>query len=599
MPEPRERCVTPDQKAAVVRRWPALLLAAWPWLLALLVLMPVLAPGFVLSYDMVFVPDLALRSDFLGTSSALPRALPSDAVVAVLDELVPGEVLQKAVLLLAVGLGGVGIRRLVTGLPVGAQLTGVSLYIWNPYVAERLVLGHWTLLLAHAALPWVVDGVRRWVRHDAGWAPLVLWLALGALSPSGGVMTTGAAVLTALACSPRGTRRRHTPLVLLAGLAVNAPWVVAGLLRAGNAVSDSAGAALFSARAEGVLPLPFTLLGLGGVWNAEVVPVTREGWLAVLALLVSSGLALAGVRSLVAVDRRLAVALGGSALMGLGLALAGSWGEDAVGWLVSEVPGAGLLRDGSRFLALLALPIAVSAAHGARVVTAYVRGRVATAAVTVSCVLAPLALLPDMAWGVNGRLVPVDYPSDYAAARSAIEDRLQEAGTGVDVGDVLVLPFTSYRQPPWNGSRKVLDPLGRYLPLDYVANDELTVSGRRIAGEDPRAAELADLLDSAPRDVLPDRLAEAGVQFVVLDRTAPGGSRTTPPGRPVIETPGVVVTELPAVRVVSPTTGERVLLALGWACGLGVVLVALVVTGMGVVRRVASRRRRSPVRHPR
>src|SRR3546814_16106233 len=67
-------------------------------LLGSLLLGPALGRGYVLSYDMVWVPDLALRTDFLGVDSALPRAVPSDAVVSVLDELVPGMLLQKLVL---------------------------------------------------------------------------------------------------------------------------------------------------------------------------------------------------------------------------------------------------------------------------------------------------------------------------------------------------------------------------------------------------------------------------------------------------------------------------------------------------------------------
>ena len=47
---------------------------------------------------MVWVPDLALRASCLGLGTALPRAVPSDAVVAVLDEVVPAMLLQKAVL---------------------------------------------------------------------------------------------------------------------------------------------------------------------------------------------------------------------------------------------------------------------------------------------------------------------------------------------------------------------------------------------------------------------------------------------------------------------------------------------------------------------
>ena len=88
--------------------WRRVLPCAWSLALALLMLGPALGPGYVLSYDMVWVPDLALRPDFLGLGSGLPRAVPSDAVVSVLDELVPGMVLQKLVLLAVLTLGGVG-----------------------------------------------------------------------------------------------------------------------------------------------------------------------------------------------------------------------------------------------------------------------------------------------------------------------------------------------------------------------------------------------------------------------------------------------------------------------------------------------------------
>src|SRR3712207_8360436 len=85
----------------------------WPWVLSAVVLWPVLEPGYVLTYDMVWVPDLALRPDFLGLGSGLPRAVPSDTVVALLDEVVPGMFLQKLVLIAAVSGGGIGAARRV------------------------------------------------------------------------------------------------------------------------------------------------------------------------------------------------------------------------------------------------------------------------------------------------------------------------------------------------------------------------------------------------------------------------------------------------------------------------------------------------------
>src|SRR4029453_3270476 len=94
----------------------------WALALALLVLGPALGPGYLLVRDMVWVPDLAMRPDFLGLGSGLPRAVPSDAVIAVLDEVVPGMLLQKLVLVLALGAGGVGAARLLDreGEPAGS-----------------------------------------------------------------------------------------------------------------------------------------------------------------------------------------------------------------------------------------------------------------------------------------------------------------------------------------------------------------------------------------------------------------------------------------------------------------------------------------------
>ena len=76
---------------AGARRWAAPL---WSVLLAVLLLGGALGPGYVLSYDMVWVPDLAVTPDVWGVGTALPRAVPSDAVVAVLDTVIPGMLLR-------------------------------------------------------------------------------------------------------------------------------------------------------------------------------------------------------------------------------------------------------------------------------------------------------------------------------------------------------------------------------------------------------------------------------------------------------------------------------------------------------------------------
>src|SRR6478736_8679475 len=272
--------------SGTVSRSQLLLVRAWPWLLTFVVLGPLLGRGFVLTYDMVFVPDLAMRTDFLGLGSGLPRAVPSDAVVAVLDTFLPG---------VALGLAGTGARRLVPADSMSAQLAATSLYLWSPFVAERLGIGHWPLLLTYAALPWIYDAARRARAGERTMPQLVLWVAFASLSAAGGVI----AAVFALACvaGRRADALRHTALVAAAAIAVNAPWLVAGALHGSGALSDPRGVEAFAARGEGLLPLPLTLLGLGGIWNADVVPTSREGWAAVVQLVVVVAVSVVGVRA--------------------------------------------------------------------------------------------------------------------------------------------------------------------------------------------------------------------------------------------------------------------------------------------------------------
>ena len=72
--------------------------------------------------------------------------------------------------------------------------------IWNPYVAERLLQGHWSLLVGYGCLPWVAHTVVR-LRTDAetGLFALAFWTALAGVTPTGLMM----AATVALVCVAR------------------------------------------------------------------------------------------------------------------------------------------------------------------------------------------------------------------------------------------------------------------------------------------------------------------------------------------------------------------------------------------------------------
>jgi hypothetical protein len=487
--------------------WPARVLAL---VVALLVTAPVLAPGFVLLRDMVFVPHQDLDLDALGLGGTLPRAVPVDSVMALVTTVVPGDLVQKAVLFATVCAAVLGAARLVPAAPDGrrgvAGLIAGLVYGWSPYLAERLLMGHWTLLVAFAALPWIA---RTALQVRAGLPRalprLVLLCAAAALTPTGALLAAG--VVVALV----GRRR-----MLAAGGAVVVlalPWIVAGALHPGGDASDPAGVAAFAARAEGWGGTLLSLLGTGGIWNAGAVPGSRAN--ALLPVLTLALLALAVVGW---ADRTVLRSPGGRlvllGLAGLVLALAGTVPglRDILEFAVRQVPGAGLLRDAQKWIAWWALPLAVGAGLGVRRLAGRARassGSGAAALVAAGALVLPVVALPDLVWGVGGRLQPVAYPADWERVRAALA-----ADDGP--GDVLVLPFGAYRAFDWNDDRPQLDPAARWLPRPAVTDDELLVDGRPVEGEDARARAVADAVDE------PDELAELGIGWVLVEHGTPG-----------------------------------------------------------------------------
>jgi hypothetical protein len=488
--------------------WPARLLAL---VVALLVTGPALAPGFVLLRDMVFVPRQDLDLDALGLGGGLPRAVPVDGVMALLTAVVPGDLVQKAVLLAAVFFAVLGAARLVPAGPDGRRgLAGVVaglVYGWSPYVAERLLIGHWTLLLAYAALPWIARAALRLRAGEPRALPrLVLAVAPAALTPTGALLAAGVVLVL--------VGRTRLPVAGAAVLVLSLPWIVAGALHPAGGGSDPAGVAAFAARAEGWGGALLALLGTGGIWNAGAVPAGRGS--AVLPLVTLALLALAATGwTWLGAGRRAP----GSRLLLLGacgvlLAVAGSVPglREVLEVAVRTVPGAGLLRDGQKWIAWWALPLALGAGLGARRLADAVRDRGlpgVAGLVAAAAVLLPVVAVPDLVWGVGGRLQPVDYPDDWQRVRDALAD---EPGPG----DVLVLPFGAYRAFDWNDDRPQLDPAARWLPRPTVTDDALFVDGRAVEGEDLRARAVAAAVDD------PQELAELGIGWVLVEHGTPG-----------------------------------------------------------------------------
>jgi hypothetical protein len=474
-------------------------------LLTLAVLTPLLGRGFVLSYDMVFAPRQFLVPGALGLGSALPRSVPADAVVALATMVAAGDIVQKLVLFLALFAGALGAGRLVPTASTGTRIVAAISYGWSAYLAERLFIGHWPVLLAYSCLPWIALAGLAMRRGEPKALPrLILTMAPAVLTPTGGIL----AAATGLACAGW---RRAAPVAGVAAV-LNAPWWVPSLLHPGGSLSAPAGVGAFVARQESWGSPVLSLLGTGGIWNAEVTPASRGNPVVPLLTLAIVAIALLGLGVLArrwgAAPARALVLLGA---FGVALAALGSLpiGQDVLRWLTEQVPGAGLLRDSQKWVAWWALPLAVGFALAVEAGAARLRTHGGRVTLVAAAAALPVVIMPDLAWGGWGRLATVDYPSDWAEVRSVL-------ATDERPGDVLAVPLSAFRRFAWNNHRTQLDPAPRVLPRTTLIDDRLVVGGVPVPGEDRRMAAI--------RTALADRgdLGRLGIGWVLVEHGTPG-----------------------------------------------------------------------------
>jgi hypothetical protein len=484
---------------------------------ALLQLGPVLGSGYVLTRDMVFVPRLPLTGALLGRDG-VPRAVPSDLLVALLSRIVPGGIVQDVVLVAIIALAGWGVARLVPSDSAWPMAAAAALYTWNPYVTERLRLGQWAVLVGYAALPWVAAAaIRCRDRLDlrSGAALVVALAGAAAGGPSADLLAAQVAIPVLL--WPGGAAAWWRRLVVLAGtlIAVSLPWLLPALLSPGSTPPDGVGVALFATRPDTPFGSLGSLLSLGGVWNALVVPAGRGDFIVGLAALILTAAAAYGLSTLR--GRWGNGALGGLVAAGvLGLALA-MWGvtpgaRGVLEHLVSAVPNAGLLRDGQRSVAPLALALSIGIGAVAELLAARWRWRAAV------LVLVPVALLPAAAWGADATLTSVQWPAAW--------QQVATASVQLPAGPVLVLPWATERAYPWNGDRPQIDPADHWLPRRVVRDDALLVGDRSTPVEDSLARRVS--ATATGTDPLLPVLRRQGYAGVLVE-TDQAGAALLPP----------------------------------------------------------------------
>ncbi|GAA10924.1 hypothetical protein [Gordonia alkanivorans] len=469
-------------------------------------------PGYLLYRDAVSTPRTHVTDTTLGIGDLPPRAVPQDWFVAMASTVVDGGAAVTAILLAALVFAGVGFGRLAFRLVPGAGRAGavaaVLVAIWNPYVAERLLQGHWSLLVGYAALGWLLVAVVD-LRDRPG---PVRFLQLGGLLAAAGLTPTGsvlAGIVLAVALIGRPVGLRSTIVVVLLWILSTLPWVVTSVISDATTTSAAAGVEAFGLRSEPGLGPVGTVLSLGGIWNADAVPASRTMWWAAVATFCFLLVVAAGV---VALWRRrgaldpLVRAIGILTVVVSILLVLSTFGPGR--WLlevaVEHIAGAGLLRDTQKFSALLVpgatLAVAAAVAAACR--------RVPSGFALAGVALLVVAPLPDLAWGAGGSVRPVAYPDDWAAVSAIVPD---------DQGSVALWPADTVRHYRFADGVS-LDPAARMLRAPVIESGALTVDGEVVDPPSEHAAAVASALEAGGS---PEDLAALGVGWVLVENNSP------------------------------------------------------------------------------
>ncbi|HSX01876.1 MAG TPA: hypothetical protein VLI05_01025 [Candidatus Saccharimonadia bacterium] len=492
-------------------------------LLGLLILGPLLRPGYILALDMSWVPQL--RSPAAFTSS-----WPFYELLWLVGLVLPSMVIQKLVLVACLAVAGVGaywlVRRaaLLNNEAAGC-LAGVF-YIVNPFVYTRLMAGQYLVLLGYALLPWFVGVLWRLLDRPS-WRLAAILAALAAAIGFVSIHDIGLMAVVSLVSAVAvgwGRGRRLWQIASWLGavaagwLAANLFWLVPFILGRSPEARQVAGFGAdqyvaYATTSDGV-GVSFNTLILQGFWDdphgSYVLPSSRAlFWVAVALLAV---LIILGLWRTVRERDRLGLALTAAGVVGWALAM-GVAGPGLLGllsdWLLRHVPFYEGYREPQKWLALSALAYAYLAGIGLAWALTRLRDWVKEATALAASML-PLAAVPMLLWGAGGQLRSADYPASWYALA-------QQLAAEPANGRILALPWHEYIGLNFAG-RTVANPAPAFFGPRLVSSDNPELLGARSTTRQPLndAIETQVLAGSYYVHDAGFKLATLGVSEVIL-----------------------------------------------------------------------------------
>lgn len=503
-----------------MKEWKAYLVYA---AVAIAIMLPLLAPGFILTLDMTFTPELRMPQE-------ITASWPFHALLHLFDLVLPSEIIQKILLFGTLVLAGIGMHRLVRllqpikktsqDIDTNESVAGWGIYfasilfMLNPFVYSRFMAGQYAVLLGYALLPWFVRLLLQFV-HRPGLVPA---LKLGGLATIIGIVSIhtlaaiGVLLLAAMVIIVWRYRQKWLKYAKFgaAGLGVfvilSSFWLVpltAGRGDTAETISSftAADVVAFETRGDNPLTKIGHVLRLQGFWAEDrgqfLLPQQAiMPWglmaMAIIALVVT------GIIVLWQRSRMLAVFFGLSLFLAVSIA-------------TGLLPLPNAYREPHKITALVALSYCVFAAFGVDAFLRWLREKgemLYTIGAAVVLIL-PLLFTRVMLLGFNGQLQPSQYPAEWAAVNQQLK---KDAGAF----NTLFLPWHQYMSFNFSG-RIIANPAPAFFDKKMIVSTDPELGGATSINADSREAAIKTILaDAKDNNDLAEQLAKHNIKYILL-----------------------------------------------------------------------------------
>jgi hypothetical protein len=505
---------------------------------ALCIMLPLLAPGYIFALDMVFGPDIQLPP-------ASQSSYPFYVLLNGLGYILNTQIIEKILLFSILLLSGIGAHRLTMYVaaiptlkgnrlaaddtkPYYAYFSGL-LYMVNPFTYDRFMDGQFAVLLGYALLPFFVKLLFGFLFTSPSWRTGLRLTALAIVIGICSIHTIGMlGVLTLVGSlifiwkNRQDSIRIGRFLVLSLGLitifmAANSFWLiplVQGSSSTAGLIQDVDSRHLLAFRTNGSSDWAVVgnMLGLQGYWGERegrfTTVATAAPWWPLMAAVILL-LVFIGGRSYwkYAQVKLIVVTCLIAAILAVGIAADPF--KHLNQWLVTNLTFFKGYREPQKLVALLALTYAVLGGLGVLRLSA--KAKTVHRQTAHLLLILPFVLTPTMLFGFAGQFKPADYPHDWYTTNQEIVSKAK--------GGTLFLPWHQYMYYDF-ANQVIINPAPKFFDGQVIAGDNAEIGLVERQSASHRGKVIEALLKDKNVTNLGAKLAKPNIEFVVLSKTA-------------------------------------------------------------------------------